>query len=261
MSALKRNLVLIFAVVLLGLQVACAREVRMEHKTLIAGIQFESLLLSWWPQISISDRELKGKRNVYICQNGEDPSVEVHIGIYETEDLARKEYEETIIMTSVGPTAEEHRIGDELSLWRSSAADAGALLFRRDNAVFYLLGPMSLDNRLALAERLDRSLLKETAFIERNVTVTPPRITRLALPEEIETEKRVNASIKVSGLYPDIGICALTNNVVVHLTPVPRLTYFAPDEAGSDEIILAISDKKNLVNIQNFLVNVVQPKQ
>lgn len=227
----------------------------MPSHTLITGVNLRELVGSRYVDAQVGQHRLGGFGNHYVITFEPERQLELQLAVLQDVKRAQQLYERQREKVTIGPSFEDRKIGDELTVWRVDPPTEGDLLFRRDNAVVGLGGGLVVDEMLDLAGWLDGALQGGRDGVQRGPAVHPPQITDVGLPSSVTRGEHVEGKITVAGAPPDqVLIAALVTHVLVGRQPNLHLAYYAPKDKPEDRFQLIISNLENVVSIKEFTV-------
>jgi hypothetical protein len=226
---------------------------------LIQGVYVTWLIDEIRPQYSFLERSFTGEGFEYRYQTLPDkPSIDMRVSVYPTEAGAEAAMRNQKRLMSIGPYPTDEQVGDQLLMWKLEGSNSGSLAFRRANAMIYLAGGEDINELLELSKDIDSAMTTPKKAVEWRDSLKLPEIINVNWPEKIYVGDQLTLDVELKGVaLSEAHLASSNTNIIATTKPNPQITYFAPGEAGIDDVVLVIGTEGCLITGQQFAINVL----
>ena len=226
---------------------------------LIQGIYVTWLIDEIRPQYSFLERDFTGEGFEYRYQTLPDkPSIELRVSIYPTVPGAEAAMRKQKRLMSIGPYPTHVQIGDQLLMWKLEGSNGGSLAFRRANAMIYLAGGEDINELLKLSKDMDNAMTAPKKAVEWRDSLKLPEIINVNWPEKIYVGDQLTLDVELKGVaLSEAHLASSNTNIIAATKPNLQITYFAPAEAGPDDVVLVVGTEGCLITGHHYVINVL----
>jgi hypothetical protein len=187
----------------------------------------------------------------------------VNLAVHPSREAAEEAVRRYCRSSQVGPRLSSHfaTVGDMRFAW-DRGAEAGAIIFLRENASVAFFWTGTKDNALAVAHRIDELIQTDRTVAPRGGFAQVPEIPSTGAPNTIDAGARVTIQPDVIGFGDPAKtrIRVLNGGLVVSETDESRRLCLRPHSLrpGPVRLIMVASNEDNVVVAREFTVQVTE---